>query len=48
MTAADLLRALVRIPSVNPDGDPGTTGTVKDCADSRRRVSAGPAARKPR
>jgi succinyl-diaminopimelate desuccinylase len=34
MTAAVLLRALVRIPSVNPDGDPGTTGTgEKDCAD---------------
>jgi len=34
MTATDLLRELVRIPSVNPDGDPGTTGTgEKDCAN---------------
>jgi succinyl-diaminopimelate desuccinylase len=34
MTAADLLRELVRIPSVNPDGDPATTRTgEKDCAD---------------
>lgn len=34
MTAADLLRELIRIPSVNPDGDPGTTRTgEKDCAN---------------
>jgi acetylornithine deacetylase/succinyl-diaminopimelate desuccinylase-like protein len=34
MTASDLLRALIRIPSVNPDGDPGTTRTgEKDCAN---------------
>ncbi|HEY5706466.1 MAG TPA: M20 family metallopeptidase [Terrimicrobiaceae bacterium] len=34
MTAADLLRELIRIPSVNPDGDPGTTHTgEKDCAN---------------
>jgi acetylornithine deacetylase/succinyl-diaminopimelate desuccinylase family protein len=34
MTATDLLRELIRIPSVNPDGDPGTTCTgEKDCAN---------------
>ena len=34
MTAVDLLRELIRIPSVNPDGDPGTTFTgEKDCAN---------------
>ena len=33
MTVADLLRELIRIPSVNPDGDPGTTHTgEKECA----------------
>ena len=33
MTVADLLRELIRIPSVNPDGDPGTTYTgEKECA----------------
>ena len=33
MTATNLLRDLIRIPSVNPDGDPGTTLTgEKDCA----------------
>ncbi len=33
MTVADLLRELIRIPSVNPDGDPGTTNTgEKECA----------------
>ena len=34
MTVADLLRELIRIPSVNPDGDPGTTQTgEKECAN---------------
>jgi succinyl-diaminopimelate desuccinylase len=34
MTVADLLRELIRIPSVNPDGDPGITQTgEKDCAN---------------
>jgi acetylornithine deacetylase/succinyl-diaminopimelate desuccinylase family protein len=34
MTVADLLRELVRIPSVNPDGDPGATQTgEKECAN---------------
>ncbi|HEY5742902.1 MAG TPA: M20 family metallopeptidase [Terrimicrobiaceae bacterium] len=34
MTAADLLRELIRIPSVNPDGDPGTNRTgEKECAN---------------
>jgi succinyl-diaminopimelate desuccinylase len=34
MTVADLLRELIRIPSVDPDGDPGTTLTgEKDCAN---------------
>ena len=34
MTATDLLRELIRIPSVNPDGDPGTARTgEKDCAN---------------
>jgi acetylornithine deacetylase/succinyl-diaminopimelate desuccinylase-like protein len=34
MTASDLLRELIRIPSVNPDGDPGTARTgEKDCAN---------------
>ena len=34
MSVADLLRELIRIPSVNPDGDPGTTRTgEKDCAN---------------
>jgi acetylornithine deacetylase/succinyl-diaminopimelate desuccinylase family protein len=34
MSAASLLRELIRIPSVNPDGDPGTTQTgEKDCAN---------------
>ena len=33
MTVADLLRELIRIPSVNPDGDPGTTRSgERDCA----------------
>jgi acetylornithine deacetylase/succinyl-diaminopimelate desuccinylase family protein len=33
MTVTDLLRELIRIPSVNPDGDPGTTRTgEKECA----------------
>jgi acetylornithine deacetylase/succinyl-diaminopimelate desuccinylase-like protein len=33
MTVADVLRELIRIPSVNPDGDPGTTHTgEKECA----------------
>ena len=33
MTVADLLRELIRIPSVNPDGDPGTIHTSeKECA----------------
>jgi acetylornithine deacetylase/succinyl-diaminopimelate desuccinylase-like protein len=33
MTVADLLRELIRIPSVNPDGDPGTRHTgEKECA----------------
>ena len=33
MTATDLLRELIRIPSVNPDGDPGTTRTgERECA----------------
>ena len=33
MTVADLLRELIRIPSVNPDGDPGTTHTgERECA----------------
>jgi succinyl-diaminopimelate desuccinylase len=33
MTVADLLRELIRIPSVNPDGDVGTTNTgEKECA----------------
>ena len=33
MTAVDLLRELIRIPSVNPDGDPGTARTgERDCA----------------
>jgi len=26
-TAVELLSALIRIPSVNPEGDPGTTHT---------------------
>jgi acetylornithine deacetylase/succinyl-diaminopimelate desuccinylase family protein len=34
MTAVDLLRELIRIPSVNPDGDPGTVRTgERDCAN---------------
>ncbi len=34
MTVADLLRELIRIPSVNPDGDPGTPRTSeKECAN---------------
>ncbi|HEY5777377.1 MAG TPA: M20 family metallopeptidase [Terrimicrobiaceae bacterium] len=34
MTAADLLSELIRIPSVNPDGDPRTARTgEKDCAN---------------
>ena len=34
MTVAHLLRELIRIPSVNPDGDPGTTHTSeKECAN---------------
>ena len=34
MTAVDLLRELIRIPSVNPDGDPGTARTgEKECAN---------------
>lgn len=34
MTAVDLLRELIRIPSVNPDGDPGTPHTgERDCAN---------------
>jgi acetylornithine deacetylase/succinyl-diaminopimelate desuccinylase-like protein len=33
MTVAHLLRELIRIPSVNPEGDPGTTPTgEKECA----------------
>lgn len=33
IAAADLLKELVRIPSVNPDGDPGTAKTgEQDCA----------------
>jgi acetylornithine deacetylase/succinyl-diaminopimelate desuccinylase-like protein len=33
MTVADLLRELIRIPSVNPDGDPGTPHMgEKECA----------------
>jgi acetylornithine deacetylase/succinyl-diaminopimelate desuccinylase family protein len=33
VTATDLLRELIRIPSVNPDGDPGTLHTgEKECA----------------
>ena len=33
MTVADLLRELIRIPSVNPDGDPGIKHTgEKECA----------------
>ncbi|MGB9274423.1 MAG: ArgE/DapE family deacylase [Terrimicrobiaceae bacterium] len=33
MTATDLLRELIRIPSVNPDGDPGSARTgEKECA----------------
>jgi acetylornithine deacetylase/succinyl-diaminopimelate desuccinylase family protein len=33
VTAIDLLRELIRIPSVNPDGDPGTLHTgEKECA----------------
>jgi succinyl-diaminopimelate desuccinylase len=33
VTATDLLRELIRIPSVNPDGDPGTTCTGEmECA----------------
>ena len=33
MTVVDLLRELIRIPSVNPDGDPGTRHTgEKECA----------------
>jgi len=33
MTATDIAQALVRIPSVNPDGDPGTTSTGEEaCA----------------
>jgi acetylornithine deacetylase/succinyl-diaminopimelate desuccinylase-like protein len=34
MTAVDLVRELIRIPSVNPDGDPGTALTGEgDCAN---------------
>ena len=32
MTVADLLRELIRIPSVNPDGDPGIKTGEKECA----------------
>ena len=33
MTATNLLRDLIRIPSVNPDGDPGTALTGEnECA----------------
>ncbi len=34
MTVVDLLQELIRIPSVNPDGDPGTARTgEQECAD---------------